>query len=151
MDRDKLKELILTMDSNLVIAETAEYLTAEVNPEGLHAFCEKLKTHPEASLDYVFSLIGMDYGDTLGVIYYLESVKHRHQLVVKVKCAGKENPVLDTVSDIWRTAEFLEREVYDLVGITFNNHPDLRRIFLDDDWVGHPLRKDYTDNHIIVR
>lgn len=151
MNRDQLKEVILGFDKNLVITENSQYLTAEVSPEKLHDFCHRLKFSPSTGFDYVFSLIGMDYGDTFGVIYYLESTKHHHQLVVKAKCADREKPVLDTVCDIWRTAEFLEREVFDLFGVHFSNHPDMRRIFMDDDWVGHPLQKNYSDNHIIVR
>lgn len=151
MDREKLKEVILEFDKNLVITENQEYLTAEVAPENLHNLCLNLKSTASLNFDYLFSLVGMDYGDTFGVIYYLESTKYHHQLVIKVKCTNRTKPVLDTVCDIWKTADFLEREVFDLFGIHFNNHPDLRRIFLDDDWVGHPLQKDYTDNHIIVR
>jgi NADH:ubiquinone oxidoreductase subunit C len=71
--------------------------------------------------------------------------------VIKTVCPDKEKPVLDTLCDIWRTTEFLEREVFDLFGINFNNHPDMRRIFLEEDWDGYPLRKDYSDNNIIVK
>ena len=71
-------------------------------------------------------------------------------MVLKVKISDRENPAVDTVSDIWKTAEFHEREVYDLFGIKFNNHPDLRRILLEEDWEGYPLRKDYKDEVNIV-
>ena len=65
--------------------------------------------------------------------------------VLKVKTADRENPTLDTVCDIWKTAEFHEREVFDFFGIKFNNHPNLKRLFLTEDWDGFPLRKDYVD------
>jgi NADH:ubiquinone oxidoreductase subunit C len=78
------------------------------------------------------------------MVYHLSSTVHRHTLVVKIKLP-RENPVIPTVSDIWRTAEFHEREAYDLMGVVFTNHPDLRRLFMTDDWQGWPLRKDYED------
>jgi NADH:ubiquinone oxidoreductase subunit C len=86
----------------------------------------------------------------LEVVYHLESTTHKHQLELKVRTDDRVNGAVDTVSDIWRTAEFHEREAFDLVGIRFNNHPDLRRIFLEEGWLGHPLRKDYVDEVNIV-
>ena len=74
----------------------------------------------------------------------------RNLLVFSAQTADREDPNLDTVCDIWPTAEFHEREVYDLFGIRFNNHPDLRRLLLTDDWEGYPLRKDYVDEINIV-
>ena len=80
--------------------------------------------------------------DNLAVVYHLYSYVHHHKLVVKV-VVPKSNPVVKTVSDVWAAAEWHEREAYDLVGMTFEGHPDLRRILLPEDWEGHPLRKDY--------
>ena len=84
------------------------------------------------------------------VIYHLKSNQYNHSFVLKARIENREKPEIDTVCNIWRTAEFHEREVYDLFGIVFNNHPDLRRIFLEDDWEGWPLRKDYVDEINIV-
>jgi NADH:ubiquinone oxidoreductase subunit C len=78
------------------------------------------------------------------MVYHLTSTVHRHTLVVKVKL-DHDRPVIQTVSDIWRTAEFHEREAFDLFGVEFAGHPDLRRLFMTDDWNGWPLRKDYED------
>ncbi len=78
------------------------------------------------------------------MVYHLTSTIHRHMLVVKSKL-DRINPEIETVSDIWRTAEFHEREVYDLFGVKFLHHPDLRRLFMTDEWNGWPLRKDYED------
>ncbi len=78
------------------------------------------------------------------MVYHLTSTTHRNTIVVKTKL-DRENPEIETVSDIWRTADFHEREAYDLFGVRFLNHPDLRRLFLTDEWVGYPLRKDYDD------
>jgi len=77
-------------------------------------------------------------------VYHFTSTTYRHTIVVKSKL-DRNNPEIETVSDIWRTAEFHEREAYDLFGVKFINHPDLRRLFMTDDWVGWPLRKDYED------
>ena len=78
------------------------------------------------------------------MVYHLTSTTYRHNIVVKSKL-DKVVPEIETVSDMWRTAEFHEREVYDLFGVNFLHHPDLRRLFLTDEWVGFPLRKDYED------
>ncbi len=85
----------------------------------------------------------MDWGDSLGVISLLQSTAHEHKLFLKTFTTNRENPELPTVSDIWATANLNEREVYDFLGIRFINHPDMRRLFLRNDWVGYPLRKDY--------
>mgnify|MGYP002795156726 FL=1 len=92
----------------------------------------------------------MYYVKELGVVYHLESTIHRHILVIKVQTSDRENPILDSVQDIWSTANFHEREVYDFFGIKFNKHPNLKRLFLTDDWEGFPLRKDYVDETNMV-
>tara|TARA_R110000868_G_scaffold114364_1_gene306529 strand:+ start:12356 stop:12817 length:462 start_codon:yes stop_codon:yes gene_type:complete len=126
--------------------EESQFLNITVKPEQLYPLMTKLKSNTETQFDYLFCLSGVDWGEELGVVYHLESTAHRHIVVVKVKTADRENPVLDSVWDIWRTAEFHEREVFDFFGITFTNHPNLKRLFLTEDWVGFPLRKDYVDD-----
>jgi NADH/F420H2 dehydrogenase subunit C len=150
MDQTTLKEKILGLVPGAEFQENKQYLTLVIPAEKMHELAMKLKGDPEFSFDYLFCLTGTDLAKNLEVVYHLESTLHRHELVLKVRTAGRENPVVDTVCDVWRTAEFLEREVYDLLGIRFNNHPDLRRIFLDDEWKGYPLRKDYVDEVNIV-
>ena len=98
----------------------------------------------------MFCLTGVDWVTHLMVVYHLESTTLRHTIVLKAKITDRENPEVETVCDIWRTAEFHEREVFDLFGVKFTNHPDLRRILLEDDWEGFPLRKDYKDEANIV-
>jgi len=83
------------------------------------------------------------------MVYHMLSKVHKHTLVVKVKLDNVTDPVTDTVSDIWKTAIMLEREVYDLFGVKFNHHPDLRRLLLDENWEGYPLRKNYVDENMI--
>ena len=125
--------------------EGSQFLNIFVQPEQLHALMAQLKSNEQTHFDYLFCLSGVDWGTELGVVYHLESTIQRHSIVVKVKTPDRENPTLDSVYDIWMTAEFHEREVYDFFGIKFNNHPNLKRLFLTDEWEGWPLRKDYVD------
>jgi NADH-quinone oxidoreductase subunit C/D len=122
-----------------------EMLTVTVQPSSLHALALLLKEDDELSFDFLRSLTGMDWGETgLGVVYHLESSKHKHTLIVQTATADRENPELPSVSDVWKAAELNEREVYDFFGIHFTGHPDMRRLFLRDDWNGYPLRKDFN-------
>ncbi|MDX5584041.1 MAG: NADH-quinone oxidoreductase subunit C [Aureibaculum sp.] len=125
--------------------EGTQFLNIMVQPELLYKLMSQLKSNSETQFDYLFCLSGVDWGEELGVVYHLESTTHRHIIVVKVQTKDRENPVFDSVCDIWATAEFHEREVFDFFGIKFNNHPNLKRLFLTEDWVGFPLRKDYVD------
>jgi len=84
-------------------------------------------------------------------VYHLRSIELGHSCVCRVFAKSRENPVLDSAADLWSAALFYEREIFDLFGIKFNNHPDLRRLFLEDDFVGHPLRKDFEDPINIIR
>lgn len=125
--------------------EGSQFLNITVKPEDLHQLMSQLKSDNDTSFDYLFCLTGMDWGTALGVVYHLESTIHRHTIVVKTQTDDRENPSFDTVCAIWKTAEFHEREVFDFFGINFNNHPNLKRLFLTEDWEGFPLRKDYVD------
>ena len=112
-----------------------------VTPERLRPLAERLR---QEGFDFLRSLTGMDWGEEgLGVVYHLEATRTGENVVVRTMTPDRENPVLPTVCDLWRAAEFNEREVYDYFGIRFLNHPDMRRLYLRDDWVGYPLRKDY--------
>jgi len=146
------EELIAYLTGKFPEAEIksgAQYPEMTVKAKDLHESAAQLKEIPELSFDYVFCLTGVDYAENMGIIYHLESVQHRHILVLKVRTADRVNPAIDTVSDVWITAKYHEREAYDLLGIHFNNHTDLRRLFLEDGW-GFPLRKDYVDEIRIV-
>lgn len=115
----------------------------QVAPEKTGDVCRFMYEHDQLSFDYLMCLSGMDNKDkSLGVVYHLASMKHRHKIVLKVSCP-RDNPHVATVSTIWGTANWHEREAYDLIGIIFDGHPDLRRLLLPYDWEGHPLRKDY--------
>ena len=102
-----------------------------------------LKTTPALDFDYLTSITAVDYYDYFEVVYQLTSIKHNHSLVVKTRCYARDNPTLPSVVSLWRGADFQEREIYDLMGISFHGHPNLKRIFLWEGFQGHPLRKDY--------
>lgn len=142
-------EFLKSISQNLEIKEGKQYLEVTVAPSMLYQLARQLREKEEAQFDFLFCLTGVDYGVDLGVIYHLRSTIFDHSVVLKTRTSDRENPQLDSVTDIWRTADFHEREVYDLIGIKFRNHPDLRRLFLDKSW-GFPLRKDYADDINIV-
>ena len=134
----------------------------EVSPEGLVSVCEHLRDDVDLRFDMLNCITAVDYLHTdpkkakkvdwephLEVVYHLSSIQKKHTLVVKVKLSRWKDdeegvlPELGTVSGVWPTADWHEREVYDLSGVRFLGHPNLRRILCPEDWVGYPLRKDY--------
>jgi len=115
---------------------------AVVAPAALVEICEYLKNDPETSFDCLSNESGVDYKDRIEVVYHLFSYKLRHLAVLKVKLP-RENPSVPTLENVWNAANWMEREIYDLLGVNFEGHSDLRRILMPEDWEGHPLRKDY--------
>ena len=115
-----------------------------VEAAAVHDIGVFLRHEPDLSFDSLLCLSGVDYGPDkqLGVVYHLFSMSQRHAITLKVD-VPRQDGALPTVCDIWRTADWHEREAYDLYGMRFEHHPDLRRILLPDDWEGHPLLKDY--------
>jgi NADH-quinone oxidoreductase subunit C len=150
MDKDQLKSKISSIVPEAVFTENPQFTEFTVPAEKFHELAKQLKENADTAFDYLFDLTATDVAGKLTVVYHLKSTSLNHELVLKVTTDDRISPAVDSVCDIWRGAEFPEREVYDLMGIRFNNHPDLRRIFLEEDWVGHPLRKDYTDEVNIV-
>lgn len=118
----------------------------EVDPDRIDEVCGFLKTHDDLDFDGLLNLTGVDapHRGKIQVVYELTSFSKGHDLVLKVDC-DREAPKAKTVCRVWRAGNWLEREVYDLLGVDFDGHPDQRRILLPDDWVGHPLRKDYVE------
>jgi NADH:ubiquinone oxidoreductase subunit C len=149
MTNEELKLVLTEKFPDAEVKQGSQYVEMTVSAALLNKTAALLKQTEEISFDYLFCLTGVDYPENMGVIYHLESTKHRHFVVLKVKTADRINPTIDTVSDVWITAKYHEREAYDLLGIHFNNHTDLRRLFLEDGW-GFPLRKDYVDEVRIV-
>jgi NADH-quinone oxidoreductase subunit C len=120
-----------------------EVPTLIVKNEHWHDVARFLKEEEQLAFDYLSDLHGVDYEDRMEVYYHLYSYKNRQSVAVKVK-TNREQPSVPSVMDIWRGADWNERETYDLLGIYFPGHSNLRRILLPDDWVGYPLRKDYV-------
>lgn len=145
MSNAELKEFTLKIVPEAEVVEGTQFLQILIPAESLRQLALELKNNSNTAFDFLFCLTGVDYAEHMEVVYHLKSTTLLHQVVIKAKTNGRENPVVDTVCDLWRTAEFHEREIFDLFGIQFNNHPDLRRLLLTDDWVGYPLRKDYDD------
>ncbi len=130
--------------SNLEAASPFAVVAAEAIGE-VAAFC---KADPDLAFDNLMCLAGVDFPKEqparMEVVYHLLSYRHSHTFTLKVY-VPRESPALPTVEGVWGVANWHEREAYDLLGIVFTGHSDLRRILLPDDWVGHPLRKDWTD------
>lgn len=128
-----------------------EFDAAALNPwikimsDSTEEVARALKEDSDLGFDALMCLSGLDYGgdDNLGVVYSLHSMKHNHKITIRVDLP-RDNPEIPTVENIWRTADWHEREAYDLFGINFKGHHDLRRILCPDDWEGYPLRKDYV-------
>ncbi len=114
-----------------------------VENESLLAIASFIKTEPGLEFDYLSTVTGVDYGDYFELVYHLVSLKHNHGLVIKTRCYQRNEPVVDSVVGLWRAADLQEREIFDLLGISFSGHPNMKRIVLWDGFDGHPLRKDY--------
>ena len=121
----------------------SDEITVIVNSQSLCQVAEFLRDTSGFDFDYLNDLTAVDYLDYFEVVYHLTSLKHNHSLVLKTRCHDRENPVVPSVGKIWRAADYQEREVYDLMGITFDGHPNLKRLLLWEGFVGHPLRRDY--------
>ena len=116
-----------------------------VRPESLLDIAAFLSADSDLAFDMLLLVSGVDFGPgkPLGIVYHIFSHRHHHRVVLKAELP-RENPVVPSLMPVWRGADWLERETYDLFGITFEGHPDLRRILCPDDWQGWPLRKDYV-------
>ena len=102
-----------------------------------------LKDNDTLKFDYLNYITAVDYFSYFEVVYQLTSLEHNHTVIIKTRCYGRENPAVPSVIGLWQAADFQEREIYDLMGIKFEGHPNLKRIFLWEGFPGHPLRKDY--------
>jgi NADH-quinone oxidoreductase subunit C len=109
----------------------------------LYQVAEFLKNNGDFDFNYLANLTSADYLDYFEVVYHLVSLNLNHCLTLKTRCYEREKPTLDSVVSLWRTADLQEREVYDLMGITFTGHPNMKRLLLWEGFQGHPLRRDY--------
>jgi NADH-quinone oxidoreductase subunit C len=118
----------------------------QVEPFSIEEVCAFMKAEKKLHFDYLESLCGTDYPDDeqIRVVYHVYSYKLRHRIVLKC-LLEREDPAVPTVSSVWPAANWQERECFDLLGVLFDGHPDLRRLLMPDDWEGHPMRKDYEE------
>jgi len=117
-----------------------------VEPAAIVEVCRFLHDEPDLQFDALSNESGVDYKakGAIEVVYHLYSYPHRHSIVLKVS-TPRDNPVVPTVETVWKAANWLEREIYDLLGVTFAGHSDLRRLLMPEDWIGYPLRKDFVE------
>ena len=113
-----------------------------IDRDSLFDVAEFLRNSDEYAFDYLNYLTAVDYYDYFEVVYRITSLKHNHTLILKTRC-DRDNPSVPSIVKLWKGADFQEREVYDLLGIVFEGHPNLKRIFLWEGFQDHPLRKDY--------
>ena len=138
--KSKLDEIVISPEYE----EGSEWTTVGFESRHWNSIALQLRHTEGLDLNYLFCLTCVDWKTHLTMVYHLTSTIHRHIVVLKSKL-DRINPEIESVSGIWRTAEFHEREVYDLFGVKFLHHPDLRRLFMTEEWRGWPLRKDYED------
>lgn len=151
---DKLTKKLNKLDSKIAIKNTAVNfgeLTVEVDKDDFLVFCQFLRDDRDMAFDTVIDICGVDYSDYQGTqthdsryasVYHLLSVKNNHRIRVRV-WLDDEFPMIDSAVSIWKAANWFEREAFDLLGIIYTGHPDLRRILTDYGFIGHPLRKDF--------
>lgn len=150
MTNEQLKNFISESTKEAHFQENQQFLIATVPTNDLHKVVKTLKDSASTAFDFLFALTGVDYQPSLGVVYHLRSTKYGHQVVIKASTDNRDKPEIPSITDLYKGAELQEREVYDFLGIKFTNHPDMRRLFLEDDWNGYPLRKDYKDEVNII-
>jgi len=134
------------------VSITVEGASLRVQPQDLLRVCQWLRTSPDFQMDYVSNLTAVDYppdpaaggAGRMDMVYHLYSMTKKHGPVSLKVTLPRGNPVIESLTNVYRGAEFQEREVYDLFGVTFEHHPDLRRILMWDGFKGHPMRKDYV-------
>ena len=150
MNPEELKNTILELCTEAAFEENTEFLTVFIPKEKFHDMMILIRNKSGLEFDYLFCMTCIDWKEHLIITYHLMSKKHNNNtLVVKVKLTDTINPEIESVTDLWKSAELQEDEVYDFFGVKFLNHPNLRRLFLDENWNGFPLRKNYEDVNMI--
>ena len=145
MTNEELKIKIASLLATATFEEGGEWVNVTIDAADFKLFMQQLRYDDDLFFDFLFCLTCIDWKTHLTMVYHLDSYRFHHNLVVRVKL-DIAKPDIETVSDIWQTANFHEREVYELFGVNFLNHPDLRLLILQDGWEGkNPLRKDFED------
>lgn len=145
MSDEELKIKISELLPSATFEEGGEWINVNVEAQDWLSFAQDLRNEETLYFNYLFCLTCIDWTTHLTMVYHFSSTKFRHNIVVKIKL-NRDNPEVESVSKIWRTADFHEREVYEMFGVNFLNHPDLRLLILPDGWEGkNPMRKDFED------
>jgi len=144
MENEELIAQVQTRFPEASIVLGNDFPEVSIDSKQLLSVLQTLKTEPSLAFNFLFCETCVDWKTHFTMVYHLESTTHRHNLVIKANL-DRVQPEIETACHLYRTAELHEREIFDLFGIIFTNHPHLRRILLTDDWVGYPLRKDYDD------
>ncbi len=131
-------------DRVLEISEKKPDPFAVIDPGAIAEVGRFMHEDPELAMDCLSNQSGVDYKERIEVVYHLFSYARRHGAVLKVKLP-RDNPSVATVEGLWKSANWMEREIFDLLGVNFEGHSDLRRILMPEDWIGHPLRKDFVE------
>lgn len=137
---DMLQALQEQMGEKLVLSQDRFFKFLQVDPEDVLALAKTLRERYE--FNYLANLTSVDYGESFEVVYHIYSIPENNKIVLKTRIP-RNNPEINSVFSVWPTADWQEREIYDLMGITFKNHPNLIRILMPDDYDAHPLRKDF--------
>ena len=151
MTNDELKASITELLPTATFDEGGEWLNVTIEPMDWLPFALRLRNTEGLYFDYLFCVTCIDWKTHLTMVYHLSSTKYRHNMVIKA-VLKRDEPEIETVSHIWRTAEFHEREVYEMFGVNFLHHPDLRLLILPDGWEGkNPMLKDFEDPINMIR
>lgn len=151
MLKEELKAKITELFPAATFEEGGEWLNINIESKDWLSFAQQLRHDESLFFNYLFCLTCIDWKTHLTMVYHLSSTKYRHNIVVKSKL-DRNNPEIESVSGIWKTADFHEREVYEMFGVNFLNHPDLRLLILPDGWEGkNPMRKDFEDPINMIR
>jgi len=151
MRNEELKIKITELLPMASFEEGGEWLNINLDANDWLPFARQMRNNEALFFDYLFCLTCIDWKAHLTMVYHLSSTKYRHTVVVKIKL-DRAKPEIETVSRIWKTAEFHEREVYEMFGVNFLNHPDLRLLILPDGWEGkNPMLKDFEDPINMIR
>jgi NADH-quinone oxidoreductase subunit C len=145
MNIEELKIKLTELLPAAAYEEGGQWLTINIEPAEWLVFAKQLRNDISLNFDFLFCLTCIDWKTHLTMVYHLTSTTHRHNIAVKAKL-HLDNPEIESVTSVWKTADFHERETYEMFGVNFLNHPDLRLLILPDGWEGkNPMRKDFED------
>jgi NADH-quinone oxidoreductase subunit C len=152
MEASALLSTVQSLHPGITPREKADRTAVAIPTEDLLPIMRELHDRPDLSFDMLYFHTAIDWlaENRFELVYELYSLRHRHHLLATVS-VPRDKPQVASVSKVWRIAEWQEREVYDMFGVLYAGHPDLRRLLLDDSWSGFPLRKDYQDDFMLQR